>query len=226
MTFKSISYWLWFIILAGLGLALIQIPLFNLLAFESCAVLTIGIAFAGAYISVTRVHHLRRSLQILSGSSHQIVITLFWRTLGANLTLLIVPLVILSLNALRVKNCDLSDGFAFFFLLPVISCTYATAVGLFFGFWMKRRWVGIYRVPSIYRLLRFSRSSTTSHSIPPCSGSMRLSVTFPDPYTMSRFQSPAHSSSRAESRSCWHGSSYRSQSLRSRVADAPNLPSL
>ena len=142
MTFKSISYWFWFIILAGLGLALIQVPLFNLLAFESCAVLTIGIAFAGAYISVTRVHHLRRSLQILSGSSHQIVITLFWRTLGANLTLLIVPLVILSLNALRVKNCDLSDGFAFFFLLPVISCTYATAVGLFFGFWMKRRWQG------------------------------------------------------------------------------------
>ncbi len=142
MTFKSISYWLWFIILAGLGLALIQIPLFNLLAFESCAVLTIGIAFAGAYISVTRVHQLRRSLQVLSGPSHQVVITLFWRTLGANLTLLIVPLVILSLNALRVKNCDLSDGFAFFFLLPVISCTYATAVGLFFGFWMKRRWVG------------------------------------------------------------------------------------
>ncbi len=142
MIFKSISYWLWFIILAGIGLVLIRVPLFNLLAFESCAVLTIGIAFAGAYISVTCVHHLRRSLQILSGSSHQIVITLFWRTLGANLTLLIAPLAILSLNALRVKNCNLSDGLAFFFLLPVISCAYATAAGLFFGFWMKRRWGG------------------------------------------------------------------------------------
>ena len=226
MTFKSISYWLWFIILAGLGLALIQVPLFNLLAFESCAVLTIGIAFAGAHTGVTRVHHLRRSLQILSGSSHQIVITLFWRTLGANLTLLIVPLVILSLNALRVKNCDLSDGFAFFFLLPVISCAYATAAGLFFGFWMKRRWVG-YTAYLAYIVCHVSYVRLQSHhSIPRCSGSMRLSVTFQDPYTMNKSQSPAHSSSRAESRFCWRGSSYRSQSLRSRVADAPNLPSL
>ena len=142
MIFKSISYWLWFIILAALGLALICIPLFNLLAFESCAVLAIGISFAGAHISVTCIHKLRRSLQIPSGSSHQIVIPLFWRTLGGNLTLLIAPLVILLLNALRVENCDLSDGLAFFFLLPVISCAYATAVGLFFGFWMQRRWVG------------------------------------------------------------------------------------
>ena len=142
MIFKSISYWLWFIILAALGLALIRVPLFNLLAFESCAVLAIGIAFAGAYTSITCVHHLRRSLQIVSDSTHQIVITLFWRTFGGNLTLLIAPLAILWLNALRVKNCDLSDGFAFFFLLPVISCAYATAVGLFFGFWMKRRWSG------------------------------------------------------------------------------------
>ena len=34
-------------------------------------------------------------------------------------------------------------GFAFFLLLPVASCIYATAVGLFFGFWMKSVGVGI-----------------------------------------------------------------------------------
>ena len=154
MIFKSISYWLWFIVLAALGLVLIQVPLFNLLAFESCAVLAIGISFAGAYMSVTCVHLLRRSLQVPSGSSRQTVITLFWRTFGSNLTLLIAPLVILSLNALRVKNCDLSDGFAFFFLLPVISCAYATVAGLFFGFWMKRRWGG-YSAYLVYIVVTF-----------------------------------------------------------------------
>ena len=142
MIFKFISFWLWFIILAGLALVLIRVPLFNLLAFESCAVLAIGIAFAGAYTSVTGVHQLRRSLQVVSGSSYQIVISLFWRTFGGNLTLLIAPLAILTLNALRVENCDLSDGFVFFLLLPVVSCAYATAVSLFFGFWLKRRWQG------------------------------------------------------------------------------------
>ena len=142
MIFKSFSYWLWFIVLAALGLVLIQVPLFNLLAFESCAVLAIAISFAGAHISVTGVHQLRRSLHVPSGSSHQIAITLFWKTYAGNLTLLIAPLGVLSLNALRVENCDLSEGFAFFLLLPVASCIYATAVGLFFGFWMKRRWGG------------------------------------------------------------------------------------
>ena len=154
MTFKSISYWLWFLIFAVTGLALTRIPLFNLLAFESCAVLAIGIAFAGAYISVTCVHRLKRSLQVPSGSSRQIVITLFWKTFGVNLTLLVAPLVILLLNALRVENCDLSDGFAFFVLLPVASCAYATAVGLFFGFCMKRRWVG-YTAYLAYILVTF-----------------------------------------------------------------------
>ena len=102
--------------------------------------------------------------------------------MGANLTLLIAPLIILlSLNALRVENCDLSDGFAFFFLLPVISCAYATAVGLFFGFWMQRRWVGIYRIPRVYHSSRFLRSSTISSFHPPVFGFHAAFGYFPGP---------------------------------------------
>ena len=180
MIFKSISYWLWFLILAVMGLVLTRIPLFNLLAFESCAVLAIGIAFAGAYISVTRIHKLRRSLQVPSGSSRQIVITLFWKTFGVNLTLLVAPLVILLLNALRVENCNLSDGFAFFVLLPVISCAYATAVGLFFGFWMKRRWVGY----TAYLAYIFATFLTFVHNLifhPPVFGFHAAFGYFPGP---------------------------------------------
>ena len=151
MTFKSISYWLWFIILAGLGLALIQIPLFNLLAFESCAVLTIGIAFAGAYISVTRLHHLRRSLQILSGSSHQIVITLFWRTFGGNLTLLIVPLVILSLNALARQELRFVRRIRVLFSVAGYQLHVRDCGRTVFRFLDEAALAGIYRIPRVYR---------------------------------------------------------------------------
>lgn len=155
MIFKSLSYWLWFAALAILALILANLPLLNLLAFEFCAILATGISFAGAHIAITSVRRLRRRdtpplsppagggeapLSISNASPSQIVMKLFWKSFGVNLTLLVAPLVIILLNALRVKNCNFGEGFLFFLLLPVISCAYATAAGVFFGLWTKKRW--------------------------------------------------------------------------------------
>ena len=142
MIFKSFSYWIWFAALVILALVLANIPLFNLLAFEFCAVLAIGISLAGPHIAATCVKQLRRRRLSPQDSPFQIVTTLFGKSFGVNLGLLIAPLIIILLNALRVKNCDFSEGFAFFLLLPVISCAYATAAGVFFGLWLKKRWTG------------------------------------------------------------------------------------
>ena len=40
-----------------------------------------------------------------------------------------------------MKNCDFAEGFAFFGLIPAITCAYSTATGMFFGFLLstKRR---------------------------------------------------------------------------------------
>ena len=140
MTFKSFSYWIWFIAFTLLVLVLANLPLFNLLAFEFCTVFAIGISFAGAHIAVTGVQHLRCRTQAVRGAASQVVMALFWRVFGDGLTLLVLPLIIILLNAFRVKNCDFLEGFAFFLLLPVVSCAYATAAGVFFGLWLKRRW--------------------------------------------------------------------------------------
>ena len=141
MVFKSLSYWFWFVVLTLLALILANTPLFNLLAFEFCTVLAFGISFAGAHTAVTGVGNLRQRTQLMRGTAAQMVMSTFWRAFGANLTLLITPLIIILLNAFRVKNCDFLEGFAFFLLLPVVSCAYATALGVFFGLWLKRRWV-------------------------------------------------------------------------------------
>ena len=140
MTFKSLSYWFWFAVLTLLALMLANTPLFNLLAFEFCAVLAFGISFAGAHTAITGVSNLRQRTQSLRGTAAQTVMSTFWRTFGINLTLLLPPLIIILLNGFRVKNCDFFEGFIFFLLLPVISCAYATALGVFFGLWLKRRW--------------------------------------------------------------------------------------
>ena len=141
MTFKSLSYWCWFIALTLLALILANIPLLNLLAFEFCAVIAFGISLAGAHTAVTSVRNLRQRTQSLRGNAAQMVMSTFWRAFGVNLTLFVAPLIIILLNAFRVKNCDFLEGFAFFLLLPVVSCVYATALGVFFGLWLKRRWI-------------------------------------------------------------------------------------
>ncbi len=137
---KAFSYWLWFTAFGVLALILANVPLFNILAFEFCAVLALGISFAGAHVTLTGVQRMKRQPDALTGSPGQIVTRCFWNALIFNLGLLVLPLGIILLNALRIKNCNFSEGFIFFFLLPVISCVYATAAGTFFGFWIKRRW--------------------------------------------------------------------------------------
>ena len=138
---RAFSYWLWFTLFGALALMLANMPLFNILAFEFCAVLALCISFVGGHVPLTVVWQMRRQPDALTGSPRQIVIRCFWSSLLFNAGLLGLPLVIILLNALRIKNCNFSEGFLFFFLLPIISCVYATAAGTFFGFWIKRRWL-------------------------------------------------------------------------------------
>ena len=84
---------------------------------------------------------MKRHPDTLIGSAGKIVTRCFWNALIFNISLLVLPLGIMLLNALRVKNCNIGEGFLFFAILPIISCVYATAAGIFFGFWIKRRWL-------------------------------------------------------------------------------------
>ena len=140
MVHRSFSYWFWFIVFGGLAFVLANVPLFNILAFEFCAVMALSISFAGAHIALTVLQQMKRSPQALTGLPRQIVFRCFWNTLLFNTSLLVFPLTIILLNAFRVKNCDFGEGFLFFAILPLISCLYATAVGVFFGFWIQKRW--------------------------------------------------------------------------------------
>ena len=138
---RAFSYWLWFIAFGVLALVLANIPLFNILAFEFCAVIALSISFAGAHVTLTVVQQMKRHPEALTGSPRQIVMRCFWSALVFNAGLLALSLGIILLNAFRVENCNFGEGFLFFTILSVISCLYATAAGVFFGFWIKKRWL-------------------------------------------------------------------------------------
>jgi tetratricopeptide (TPR) repeat protein len=114
------------------------------LGFEFSVIISILIALAAAHIAIAGIKKIKESLPnhirgIVYDSPVSIVISVYFWTLAANLLLLILPLIIILLNALRVKNCDFTEGFVFFGLIPVITCAYSTATGMFFGFWLSTR---------------------------------------------------------------------------------------
>ena len=112
---RTFSYWLWFIAFGALALILANMPLFNILAFEFCAVLALSISFAGAHVTLTVVQQMKRQPDILAGPAGQTVVRCYRSALVFNLGLLVLPLAIILLNAFRIKNCNFSEGFLFFF---------------------------------------------------------------------------------------------------------------
>ena len=138
---RTFSYWLWFVAFGVLALVLANVPLFNILAFEFCAVIALSISFAGAHVTLTVLRQMKRYPSALTGTPGQVVMRCFSEALIFNAGLLGLPLGIILMNAFRVENCNFGEGFLFFGILSVISCVYATAAGVFFGFWIKRRWL-------------------------------------------------------------------------------------
>src|SRR5262249_16777187 len=75
--------------------------------------------------------------------------------------LLILPLVLISANALRVRNCDYATGLAFFALLPVVSVACATATGFVCARMLRRPALGAWLVilaSMVWGLVRFYRT--------------------------------------------------------------------
>ena len=108
------------IVLALVGALLCLAPLASLLGYESAAIMG---AAAGLTVLIRtlrmfgdgRLHH------PLDASWHRGPAVVFFEHLPAHLALLLVPALLLTLNALRVPNCDLWLGAQFWVVIPVVS---------------------------------------------------------------------------------------------------------
>lgn len=137
---KTFSYWLWIISICAVSLLLCATPLFNLLAFEFCAAITLFITFAGAHVAMTELQVMKQHPDKLAGASHNVILRCFYRALQSNGILILIPLIIILLNSLRIKNCNYLEGFLFYLILPTFSCFAVSAAGIFFNAWIQRRW--------------------------------------------------------------------------------------
>jgi tetratricopeptide (TPR) repeat protein len=117
----------WTAILAVVGAGLCFAPLFDLLGYEfSAAIGTVG----GIASGVLAVGVVRRAREVRGVTG---VGVLFGRAMASGILVLVLPLVLSALNALRVKNCDLLEGLAFYVVIPCVSVTYGTSAGTLFG---------------------------------------------------------------------------------------------
>jgi tetratricopeptide (TPR) repeat protein len=136
---------LWGSVLTLAALILAALPLFGLLGYESAFVLGLGITLAATHLGARAVFRWRARLPLVLAEREgidarplralmQLVAGQAARALG----LLVLPVLVLALNALRVKNCNLAAGLAWALVLPGVSALTATVAGVAAGLGSRR----------------------------------------------------------------------------------------
>lgn len=108
------------------SIALALIPLFNVLGYEFSLVIAGAIVLLAAPTSFG----LLASSSSKTGAPHAGPIGVFARVLKHNAMLLAIPLVISTLNAARVQNCDYTGGLALFALIPGVTVAWVSLVAM------------------------------------------------------------------------------------------------
>ncbi len=127
------SFWIAGGLLVMLSAMLAFTPLFNVLGYEFCAAISAMVSLTAGPVAIGVVR--RRPAVMASGTRPgRVAACLCLKAIAYNLVTLIAPLAVISLNALRVTNCNLAIGLLFYLLLPtataVVCSIWGTAVGL------------------------------------------------------------------------------------------------
>jgi tetratricopeptide (TPR) repeat protein len=134
----SVRTVMWALLLGGLGGALCFVPLFNLLGFEFSFAIGIAAAFAGAHLGAAvvweRRHGASRSDRDGADAHPFSTVRSLWQNAaGRVLLVLLPPLLLVSLNALRVRNCNYRAGLEWYGVLPLASGWLGAAAGVCAG---------------------------------------------------------------------------------------------
>lgn len=111
-----------------LGATLAFIPLLAVHGVESA--LTIGLLLP-PWVAATAAHYTTRHGETRG-------IDLVFRSVGAGLFLWAIPVVILALSSLRIRQCAPWEGLGFMVLGPAVGCALAASVGVWVGAWIRQ----------------------------------------------------------------------------------------
>jgi tetratricopeptide (TPR) repeat protein len=124
--------WIWAALLLALSIGLAFAPLFDSLGFEWAFAMSVPASLAAADLGATFVRRQRPTHQLTVWSSCACAA-------AVAVCLLVPPLLAISLNAVRVRQCDWSFGLLCFASLPVVSALLGSAAGVVAQLWLPRR---------------------------------------------------------------------------------------
>ncbi len=121
----------WTVLIALAAAALAAVPLLDFLGFGFAFATALLAAVAAADLGAARVRRARASaVQTRPGTT---VRDLWLAASIDGVLLLVAPLLIISVNALRVRNCDWWFGLQSYVLMPVLSAVLLSGVGVLCG---------------------------------------------------------------------------------------------
>jgi len=107
-----------------------QVPLLNYLGFEFAFCIALIGSFIAGFSTIRSVKRLVLGLEGEGSVDPRAAMEALLGSLLVNLVLLLIPLCIMSANALVVKNCSIMEGVGYFLLIPAVSVVFASCVGL------------------------------------------------------------------------------------------------
>lgn len=131
-------YLIWSALAAAVALVLCFIPLFDLLGYEFSLVMALVASLGAGHIAAAYPSRVNEQLAPFPGARYTVA-KLYLVCAAYGLSLLVVPLVLISANALRVRNCDFSEGFGFYLLGPIASVLVGAGWGLAWGLALSTR---------------------------------------------------------------------------------------
>ena len=126
----------WAFLLALLAASLDWVPLFDVLGYDFCFALGLLAGLAAADIGQGTVAAARRAGRAASS------LGLVGQAMAASLAVLLFPLLLSLANVVRVRNCNVPSGLAFFLLLPVLTALFAAGAGAAVGIVVPGRRTG------------------------------------------------------------------------------------
>ena len=120
----------WALSLTVTSVSLCFVPLYNLLGYDFAFVIGLIAAFAAVDLGQGEVARARLDAR---SAERRGVWGLVMRATAASGALLVLPLVVISANALRVRNCNFVAGIEFYALLPVGTVLFAAPAGVLAG---------------------------------------------------------------------------------------------
>ncbi len=126
------AFWTSLILQFFLALLLAFVPLFNLLGYEFCLAISLLASVLAGPVGISTVRHSKGDRSWFS---------LWLLATTANWIASIPAFLIISLNALRVQNCNFTQGVILFLLLPMATSLICSAWGVAVGLVIRRRFL-------------------------------------------------------------------------------------